>query len=98
MCKVGMPIAAVRAPALHSVRQVAAGLGHTVACFADGSAYAWGLNNDGQLGLGHDSSCTTPQLVDAAALEELDVVQVTGCLLCTGQLQTALLRGAPIDM
>jgi alpha-tubulin suppressor-like RCC1 family protein len=76
-----MPIAADRVRAVLVVFQVAAGLGHTVACFADGSAYAWGLNNDGQLGLGHDSTCTSPQLVDAAALEELDMVKVTGCAL-----------------
>lgn len=59
--------------------QVAAGLGHTVACFEGGSAYAWGLNTDGQLGLGHDRSCATPQLVDAAALEEEDVIKVWRC-------------------
>jgi alpha-tubulin suppressor-like RCC1 family protein len=92
MCKLETPIAADRAPAVLVVRQVAAGLGHTVACFTDGSAYAWGLNNDGQLGLGHDSSCTSPQLVDAAALEELDVVQVTGCLLSAGQLHMVMNR------
>jgi alpha-tubulin suppressor-like RCC1 family protein len=59
--------------------QVSAGLGHTVACFTDGSAYAWGLNNDGQLGLGGDTTCTSPTLVDADALEELDIVKVSGC-------------------
>lgn len=93
-----MPIAADRVHAVLVVCQVAAGLGHTVACFADGSAYGWGLNNDGQLGLGHDSSCTSPQLVDAAALEELDVVKVTGCLLCTGPLHMVMVRGAPVNI
>jgi len=62
-------------PRGHSL-QVAAGLGHTVACFADGSAFTWGLNTDGQLGLGDDASRTSPQLVDAAVLEEVDVVKV----------------------
>ena len=87
-----MPIAADRAHAVHVVCQVAAGLGHTAACFTDGSAYAWGLNNDGQLGLGHDCSCTSPQLVDAAALEELDVVKVIAAALGTALLHASFSR------
>ena len=77
--------------------QVSAGLGHTVACFTNGSAYAWGLNNDGQLGLGHDSTCTSPQLVDAAVLEELDVVKVTGCPSTRHIRTQATLQNGPVE-
>ena len=47
-----------------------------MACCSDGSAYTWGLNADGQLGLGDDESRTSPTLVEAAALEDLDVIKV----------------------
>jgi alpha-tubulin suppressor-like RCC1 family protein len=35
---------------------VAAGMGHTVVCTDQGDVYAWGLNGDGQLGVGTDVS------------------------------------------
>lgn len=56
--------------------QVAAGLGHTMCCMVDGSVYAWGWGCNGQLGIGDTLSSLKPILVDAAVLEQLDVVKV----------------------
>ena len=43
------------------VLRVACGLRHVVALTADGKGFAWGLNKDGQLGLGHQRHITAPQ-------------------------------------
>lgn len=57
--------------------QVAAGLGHTVCCMSDGSAYSWGWGCDGQLGSGSQQGSLQPQLLDAKQLERLDIVRVS---------------------
>ena len=68
--------------------QVAAGLGHTVCCMADGSAYSWGWGSDGQLGLGSQQGSLRPQLVDADVLEHLDVAKV----VTSGRMYSSLDR------
>lgn len=45
-------------------------------CMVDGSVYAWGWGCNGQLGSGDMLSSLKPILVDAAVLEQLDVVKV----------------------
>ncbi|MDZ7815313.1 MAG: hypothetical protein U5N86_04680 [Planctomycetota bacterium] len=41
----------------------AKGSGHSLALCSDDSVYAWGRNEDGQLGLGDDDNRNTPTLV-----------------------------------
>jgi alpha-tubulin suppressor-like RCC1 family protein len=48
-------------------RSVAAGYGHSLAVKSDGSLWAWGLNDNGQLGLGHTDNKTEPTRVGAAS-------------------------------
>eukprot|EP00268_Persea_americana_P023438 TRINITY_DN2303_c0_g1_i16.p1 TRINITY_DN2303_c0_g1~~TRINITY_DN2303_c0_g1_i16.p1 ORF type:complete len:465 (+),score=105.36 TRINITY_DN2303_c0_g1_i16:253-1647(+) len=48
---------------------IAAGLWHTVCISADGSVYAFGGNQFGQLGTGADQAETLPRLLDAPCLE-----------------------------
>ncbi|MBQ4088094.1 MAG: fibronectin type III domain-containing protein [Clostridia bacterium] len=45
------------------VVSLAAGEGHTLALTADGTVYAWGWNENGQLGLGHTNFGLTPTVV-----------------------------------
>lgn len=52
-----------------------------MACFSDGSAYSWGLNDEGQLGLGDCELRSSPCLIDSPLLEDLDIIQVGCCLL-----------------
>ncbi len=47
-------------------KQVEAGLGHSFVLKTNGSLWAWGPNDYGQLGLGHTTSQTTPVQVGAA--------------------------------
>ncbi len=47
-------------------KQVEAGLGHSFVLKTNGSLWAWGSNDYGQLGLGHTTSQTTPVQVGAA--------------------------------
>lgn len=58
---------AVQTPAGVSYTQIAGSLGHTVAIGNDGNTYAWGGNNNGQLGDGTTGSTTIPVLVQAPA-------------------------------
>ena len=58
---------------------VAAGLAHTVTCTDSGDVYSWGWNQDGQLGLGDDSSRGEPELLSDAQLEEQCIEQVKMC-------------------
>jgi len=56
----------VRVGTLNDWSAVSAGLRHTLAVKADGSLWAWGLNSDGQLGLGDAEGRSTPVQVGAA--------------------------------
>ena len=47
-----------------SILSIQAGYGHTLARCADGTLFAWGWNNCGQLGLGHTNEPSTPQQID----------------------------------
>ncbi|KAK9811274.1 hypothetical protein WJX72_001024 [[Myrmecia] bisecta] len=80
--------APVEVTALGAVRciGVSAGLGHTVVVSDSGAVYAWGWNQDGQLGLGHDYSEEQPQLVESPLLDEAHVVKV-----CCGARHTLAL-------
>ena len=54
-------------PALVGIRvsALAAGAGHNVALTGDGHAYSWGINRQGQCGLGHTENQAKPALVAA---------------------------------
>jgi alpha-tubulin suppressor-like RCC1 family protein len=62
----GTPIA-TSMPAGTVVTQVSGGQDHTVALTADGTAYAWGQNNWGQLGTASPYDSSTPVPVDMPA-------------------------------
>ena len=57
------PLPQVPALREHTVVDVAVGAEHTLALTADGRVFAWGTNNDGQLGLGHTAGVRVPQLI-----------------------------------
>jgi alpha-tubulin suppressor-like RCC1 family protein len=48
----------VKVPALTDVYQIAAGAWHSLALRGDGSVWAWGANDAGQLGIGHTDPAT----------------------------------------
>ncbi|MDZ7815312.1 MAG: hypothetical protein U5N86_04675 [Planctomycetota bacterium] len=50
------------------VISLAAGAAHSLALCSDGSVYAWGYNDDGQLGLGDDVDRDIPTLVSVSAI------------------------------
>ncbi|MDZ7815310.1 MAG: hypothetical protein U5N86_04665 [Planctomycetota bacterium] len=54
---------------------LACGISHSLALYSDGSVYAWGRNDDGQLGLGDEVDRDTPTLV--GALSDKDVISLT---------------------
>jgi regulator of chromosome condensation len=64
------------APGKVRATAVFAGEYHCFAVTADGDVYAWGLNNFGQLGLGHTEACVGAQLVEPLCGRE--VVQLAG--------------------
>jgi alpha-tubulin suppressor-like RCC1 family protein len=57
---------------------------HVVAVTSTGSVWSWGRNSEGQLGLGHRQTCTTPQHVEALAT-------VTIKQACAGRLHSMFL-------
>ena len=54
---------AARVSGLPAITRVAAGAGHSIAIATDASVWAWGLNSDGQLGDGTNTSIALPKLV-----------------------------------
>ncbi|XP_043814503.1 ultraviolet-B receptor UVR8 isoform X3 [Manihot esculenta] len=60
------------------IEGVAAGLWHTVCISADGDVYAFGGNQFGQLGTGGDQAETTPRLLDAPSLEDVNA-KIVSC-------------------
>lgn len=80
-----------------AVRSVVSGLRSTYALAADGSVWAWGANNVGQLGLGHDSPQATPAqvpgLADVASLST-DTSSGSSCTLATRSDGTLLAWGS----
>ncbi|KAK7085896.1 putative E3 ubiquitin-protein ligase herc1 [Halocaridina rubra] len=52
-------------PALvtHNVTDIAVGSEHTLALTSTADVFGWGMNSDGQLGLGHSSAVREPQIV-----------------------------------
>jgi RHS repeat-associated protein len=61
-----------RVAGLASIAQVAGGWQHSLARTSDGAVYAWGGNDDGQLGSGGTARATAPQLV--AGLDDVSDV------------------------
>ncbi|QKG51407.1 hypothetical protein GKZ67_00910 [Hymenobacter sp. BRD67] len=59
---------AVSLPAGVRLVQVAVGSNYSLALAADGTAYAWGANNNGQLGIGTTTSSSTPVAVSQGAM------------------------------
>jgi alpha-tubulin suppressor-like RCC1 family protein len=47
-----------------TIQSIHLGFQHTLALMDDGSLFAWGRNDKGQLGLGHTDNQITPQLID----------------------------------
>jgi len=62
-----LPNTSATDPANAHWAQVAAGTGHTLALTTDGQLYAWGANNDGQLGLSGFTRRLQPALVPLPA-------------------------------
>jgi alpha-tubulin suppressor-like RCC1 family protein len=58
------------------IRQVAVGLMHTLAVTDDGSVYAWGSNNFGQLGKGDRLPTTVPVLIPSESFDGRVVIAV----------------------
>ncbi|GIG24928.1 putative Ig domain-containing protein [Cellulomonas denverensis] len=56
--------------------QVATGDAHTLAVMTDGTVYAWGTGDSGQLGLGDMTQALEPTAIDREAFGGEDVVQV----------------------
>src|SRR6202022_3664274 len=44
---------------------------HTCAAMKDGSAYCWGLNDFGQLGVGNKTSTTAPQALGLTGIKQI---------------------------
>jgi Regulator of chromosome condensation (RCC1) repeat len=61
-----------------SVTAVAAGEFHSLAVTSTGAVYAWGYNDDGQLGNGNTTTSTTALLVTGGGLSSVNVTAVAG--------------------
>src|SRR5690349_19942037 len=61
---------------LSEMTSVAAGYAHSIALKSDGTVWAWGYNNDGELGNGTTTSSLTP--VQVSALSGINAVAVRG--------------------
>jgi alpha-tubulin suppressor-like RCC1 family protein len=64
----------------HKVAHVSCGAMHTVVCTHSGRALSWGMNEVGQLGLGHTRNCCEPTLIEGALGEETVVFTASSCL------------------
>lgn len=53
----------VPALANHIICDIAVGAEHTLALGVNGDVWGWGINSDGQLGLGHTAAVREPQLI-----------------------------------
>jgi hypothetical protein len=66
--------------------QTSAGLEHTVAIKSDGTLWAWGCNNNGQLGLGHTTTpITSPTFVTALDTTDTTAPTITISIPQEGQ-------------
>lgn len=62
---------------LEHIRQISAGASHSLALRDDGTVFAWGLNNDGRLGLGFDRGLV-PVAQPVAGLPRMKAVAAGG--------------------
>jgi alpha-tubulin suppressor-like RCC1 family protein len=60
------------------VQEVAAGWGHALALMEDGSVWAWGVGDEGQLGLGTGIDCFLPKKIDISEISGTRIVSI-GC-------------------
>lgn len=64
--------------ASNPIARISAGTRHNLAVSRSGHVYAWGLGNQGQLGLGADTEeAATPSLVRSAQLRPYDAVDAS---------------------
>lgn len=64
----------------HKVSHVSCGSMHTVVCTHNGRAFSWGMNDVGQLGLGHTRDCCEPTLIGGALGDEAVVFTASSSL------------------
>eukprot|EP00301_Raphidiophrys_heterophryoidea_P007924 c13005_g1_i2.p1 GENE.c13005_g1_i2~~c13005_g1_i2.p1 ORF type:complete len:490 (+),score=157.38 c13005_g1_i2:166-1635(+) len=74
----------------HCIIQVACGRKHTLALTAHGKVFAWGTNNEGQLGVGHRQQALVP--VEVAALRSTPIA-----LISCGLDHSVCLEGARLE-
>ncbi len=58
------------------IKSIHLGFDHTLALMDDGSLYAWGSNEHGQLGLGHNRRQLTPQLINSYHFQDKTIHSV----------------------
>ncbi len=56
---------------ISNVESISAGLTHNVAVTSDGTVWAWGRSNYGQVGNGSTASVTTPEAISLTGIEQI---------------------------
>ena len=84
-CLLAAVLAAVTLPAATTmtVRKVAAGYGHSLVITSDGSLWAMGYNDDGQLGNGTDNNTNLPQRVVGGSVTAISAGEFNSLFLKT---------------
>ena len=82
--------------ATHTLREIAGGWRHTVACDAEGQLWAWGWNKFGQLGVGSVDDVALPVLVEALQTSSVSKVSYMleldmGCVMCAETISAIFL-------
>lgn len=72
-------------------RRAAAGMFHSLALDVSGKAYAWGMNTNGQLCLGHLRNQNFPQVINNPPVEGSNPSAGRWSQVCAGQEHTVLL-------
>ncbi|KMQ89163.1 rcc1 and btb domain-containing protein 1, partial [Lasius niger] len=75
-----------------TIVKVACGSGHTLALTDEGKIYSWGNNDDGQLGVSHNSKISAPIMVDVPELV-LDIAADADLSVAVGSYGTVYVWG-----